>query len=208
MKALAIDLGGSHVTCAIVEDKGLIASQLIQINNNKSLRALLPVIAATLKDLMMQQDCEPKDLTGCAFGFCGLVNFDANQILSTNGKFIDAPELNLTTWSKEELGLPLALENDARLALLGEQYIGAARGYDDAVMITLGTGIGGAAMIKGKLLRGKHFQAGCLGGHFPISLKVVWKLRPQRGPYLKFVGIGTSLMKALCRKNQILILRD
>ena len=44
---------------------------------------------------------------------------------------------------------------------------GAARGFTDVVMMTLGTGIGGVAMIEGKLLRGKHAQAGCLGGHIP-----------------------------------------
>jgi glucokinase len=54
------------------------------------------------------------------------------------------------------------------MALLGESYAGAAQGYSDVVMITLGTGIGGVAMIEGKLLRGKHSQAGCLGGHIPV----------------------------------------
>ena len=61
----------------------------------------------------------------------------------------------------------MRIENDARMALLGEFYAGAARGFTDVVMMTLGTGIGGAAMIEGKLLRGKHAQAGCLGGHLP-----------------------------------------
>ncbi len=55
------------------------------------------------------------------------------------------------------------------MALLGERYAGAGRGFDDIVMTTLGTGIGGAAMIGGKLLRGKHAQAGCLGGHIPVK---------------------------------------
>jgi glucokinase len=53
------------------------------------------------------------------------------------------------------------------MALLGESYAGAARGFSDVVMMTLGTGIGGVAMIEGKLLHGKHAQAGCLGGHIP-----------------------------------------
>jgi glucokinase len=53
------------------------------------------------------------------------------------------------------------------MALLGESYAGAARGSSDVVMMTVGTGIGGVAMIEGKLLHGKHAQAGCLGGHIP-----------------------------------------
>lgn len=55
------------------------------------------------------------------------------------------------------------------MALLGERYIGAAQGMQDVVMITLGTGIGGAAMMQGKLLRGAHCQAACLGGHLPVN---------------------------------------
>jgi glucokinase len=54
------------------------------------------------------------------------------------------------------------------MALLGECYGGAARGFADVVMMTLGTGIGGVAMVEGRLLRGKHSQAGCLGGHIPV----------------------------------------
>ena len=95
----------------------------------------------------------------------------ADRILSTNAKFDDAPSLDLVAWCREELGLPLKMENDARLALLGEWYAGAARGCDDVVMITLGTGIGGAAMSEGRLLRGKHSQAGCLGGHLPVDFE-------------------------------------
>src|SRR5207302_9507891 len=76
--------------------------------------------------------------------------------------------LDLPARGREALGLPLTIENDARMALLGEVYAGAARGFTDVVMMTLGTGIGGVAMIEGKLLRGKHAQAGCLGGHLPV----------------------------------------
>jgi glucokinase len=71
----------------------------------------------------------------------------------------------------EEFGIPLRVENDARMALLGEHYAGSAKDSDDVVMMTLGTGIGSAAMIRGRLLRGVHFQAGCLGGHFPVDFR-------------------------------------
>jgi glucokinase len=56
------------------------------------------------------------------------------------------------------------------MALMGEHSAGAGRGVDDLVMVTLGTGIGAAAMMGGRLVRGKHYQAGCLGGHMPVSL--------------------------------------
>jgi glucokinase len=92
------------------------------------------------------------------------------RVVSTNKKYEDAPSIDFQAWSQREFGLPFAIENDARMALLGEWHVGAARGCDNVVMITLGTGIGGAAMIEGKLLRGKHAQAGCLGGHLPAKV--------------------------------------
>ena len=55
--------------------------------------------------------------------------------------------IDFMEWSRLEFGLPLRIENDARMALLGERYAGAAQGSDDVVMTTLGTGIGGAAVI-------------------------------------------------------------
>jgi glucokinase len=63
------------------------------------------------------------------------------------------------------------MDNDARMALLGEHHAGSAQGSDDVVMMTLGTGIGSATMIRGRLLRGVHFQAGCLGGHLPVNFR-------------------------------------
>jgi glucokinase len=108
------------------------------------------------------------ECSAVAVGFAGLVDSRAGRVLSTNGKYEDATEIDLAEWSKETLGLPLRIENDARMALLGESYAGAARGFTEVVMMTLGTGIGGVAMMDGKLLRGKHSQAGCLGGHIPI----------------------------------------
>ena len=107
---------------------------------------------------------------GLALGFCGLADARIGRVVSTNKKYEDAPSIDFIAWSRQEFGLPFAIENDARMALLGERYAGAARGCDNAVMITLGTGIGGVAMIEGKLLRGKHAQAGCLGGHLPAKV--------------------------------------
>ncbi len=65
--------------------------------------------------------------------------------------------------------MTLGPENDARLACLGEWKYGAGQQSSDMVMVTLGTGYGTSAIINGQILRGKHFQAGILGGHFVID---------------------------------------
>ena len=170
MKALAIDLGGTHATCAIVEDRSILASEVVATDGTVGLRPALPEIVRAFHRLLKHTGVNAADCLGLAFSFCALVDSRTSKILSTNQKYDDAQGFDFTAWAKSELGLRLRLENDARMALLGERYAGAGRGFDDIVMTTLGTGIGGAAMIGSKLLRGKHAQAGCLGGHIPVRL--------------------------------------
>jgi len=165
MRALSIDLGGTHATCAVVEDKTIHASRVVRTVGNRKLQELLPVLAETLRSLAADAGLTLSQMDGMALGFCGLVDRRNARVTSTNLKYTDATGVDLKAWATEELGLPIAVENDARLALLGEWYAGSGTSSNDIVMMTLGTGIGGVAMIDGRLLIGKHFQAGCLGGH-------------------------------------------
>jgi glucokinase len=168
VRALAIDLGGTHATCGLVEDRRIVAHETLDTDRAKSLIAVLPKISDAFRRLVKGAGITMEDISGIAVGIACIVDSRSAQVLATHGKYDDARGVDLCRWSREEFGLPLRLENDARMALLGEYFAGAARGFSDVVMMTLGTGIGGATMIEGKLLRGKHFQAGCLGGHFPV----------------------------------------
>ena len=168
MKALAIDFGGTHANCGLVDDRKLLCHKEIDTDRAKSLSSVLPVIETTFRDLAEHASVDLEDFQGIAVGFPALVDSRTGRVLSTNGKYEDATTIDLNRWSRERFGMPLRIENDARMALLGESFAGAAEAYNDAVMMTLGTGIGGVAMIEGKLLRGKHAQAGCLGGHIPV----------------------------------------
>jgi glucokinase len=168
MKALAIDLGGTHATCGIVENDVLLTHETIDTDRAKSLRAVLPSLQECMQRVAKAADVQLPECAGVALGFAGLVDSRVGRVTATNAKYEDAKQMDLGAWSRETLGLPLRIENDARMALLGEFYVGAAKGFTEVVMMTLGTGIGGVAMIEGKLLRGKHAQAGCLGGHIPV----------------------------------------
>ncbi len=167
MKAISLDLGGSHVTLAVVEDKNILISREIFADSGAGLKPLLPAFRSIIFEMLSQLGLRAEDCVGLAMGICAMV---ANhRVVSTNGKFEDAPQLDLEAWCRAEFGIPFALDNDARMALVGEWYAGAAQGADDVVMITLGTGIGGAAMAGGKLYRTKQVQGGCLGGHIPAQ---------------------------------------
>jgi glucokinase len=165
MRVLAVDVGGTHVACGVVHNNELLEVRAVETDSRGSLANLLPTLSETLWHL---SSGHASSFEGIGFGFCGLVDSAAGRVVSTNHKYSDATDIDLPAWAREEFRLPLILENDARLALLGEHHSGAAKNSNDVVMMTLGTGIGTAVIMGGCLLRGKHFQAGCLGGHFTI----------------------------------------
>jgi glucokinase len=103
-------------------------------------------------------------------GFPGIVDSRANEILSTLGKFDDMSAEEMRIWCERELLLPLRIENDAKLALLGEYAAGVAKGFHDVVMVTLGTGIGVGTMLNGSLLKSAIGQAGSIAGHLPVRV--------------------------------------
>jgi glucokinase len=168
--AIGIDLGGSHATIAVLKDDQILSSHEVSLDSAQPLRPVLDVFAAEIRKLLAELGMKCTDCEGVALAFCGLADARIGRVVSTNKKYEDAPSIDFQAWCKQEFGLRFGIENDARMALLGERHAGGARGCDDVVMITLGTGIGGAAMIEGKLLRGKHAQAGCLGGHLPARV--------------------------------------
>lgn len=168
MKAIAIDIGGSHAVCAVVDDRRILAAERVPVPDTSSFAMLLPDLHAAAAAALQSCGLRAVDCAGIAVSFPGIVDPFSARIFSTpKGKYDDSNTVDLKAWSSQCFGLPLRIENDARMALLGERYCGGLAGCDDAVMITLGTGVGGAVSIGGRLLRGKHFQAG-LGGHIPV----------------------------------------
>lgn len=167
MNLIGIDLGGTRIKIGIVADGHLLLSTIIEAVPQKGLKAHLSVIKDHILQLMRKSNIPDVQFMGMAFP--GLVDTDTNMVISTSHKYEDALTLDLSGWAKQELGMAFKLENDARLACLGEWKHGAGKQNQDMVMVTLGTGYGSAAIINGKILRGKHFQAGVLGGHFIIN---------------------------------------
>jgi glucokinase len=168
--ALAVDMGGSHAACAVVRGGEILASRNVAADGGRPLAELLPRIAEAFRELLAAQEMAASACAGFVLGFCGIVSAAENRVLAVNGKFEDAPTLDLASWCRREFGIRFYLENDARLALLGESAVGAARGASDAVMVTLGSGIGGAAMLGGRLIESRNGLAGTIGGHLPVVL--------------------------------------
>lgn len=160
---LCIDFGGSEIKIGILERGEPLHTASVPAGKG-DLEHARDTAAALL--------AETTPLTPVTVGIAvpGVVDRAAGRMVKAHDKHPRLDGLDLIAWARESFGLPAVIENDARAALVGETAAGSAPGARDAVLITLGTGIGTAALIDGALLRGAHDHAGILGGHVTVDL--------------------------------------
>ena len=169
MITFVADTGGTRIKLALMRDGRILGRESFAARSDDGLAPQLPRIAQGLDSLCAAAQANRDECTAFAMAFPSLIDSRTGRVLAAYGKYADAPQLDLPQWSRNTLRLPLIIENDARMALLGEWQAGAGRGCDDLVMVTLGTGIGTAALIEGIVVRGRHGQAGVLGGHLTVQ---------------------------------------
>ena len=169
MLTFVADTGGTRIKLALMRDGRILGRESFAARSDDGLAPQLPRIAQGLDSLCAAAQANRDECTAFAMAFPSLIDSRTGRVLAAYGKYADAPQLDLPQWSRKTLRLPLIIENDARMALLGEWQAGAGRGCDDLVMVTLGTGIGTAALIEGSVVRGRHGQAGVLGGHLTVQ---------------------------------------
>jgi len=166
---IGIDLGGTRVKIGLVTGGVVVARKIIPADAAGGLQASLPALQKEIEELLRSHHVMREALGGIGLAFAGLVDPVAQKILSTNKKYDDALTVDLPGWVRRNWSVPFFMDNDARMAAVGEWKYGAGVGTDDMVIMTIGTGIGTSVIIEGKLLRGRHFQAGCLGGHISVQ---------------------------------------
>jgi len=163
---IAVDMGGTSIKAAIVAGSEVLAAESIPANSREGLTPQLPRVAELIERLCGKLNLKPANCQGVGMAVPFLVDPIRQRIRSVpREKYGDAVGIDLPDWARQRLGVNLKLENDAHAALLGEWRHGAGIGSDDFIMVTLGTGIGCSVLMRGRPLRGKHFQAGVLGGH-------------------------------------------
>lgn len=168
MIALTGDIGGSRIKLALVRDGRILARRIEPAHADLPWSRRIGDLAAGWRSLCAEAGIALTSVDGLGIGFPSLVDAAHGRILDEWGKFPGCTGFDLGAWARQTLGLRLALDNDARAALLGEWRQGAGIGCDNLVMITLGTGIGTAVVMEGRLVRGGHGQAGSLGGHLTV----------------------------------------
>ena len=168
MITLAVDWGGRRIKLGFIKDGRIVTSSVLPAQAALPLCSRLDVVGQRLRELCRSQGVEPEMCDGVAFAYPSIIDVGNGRILDHFGKFGEASQLDLRAWARENCGLPFAIDNDARAALIGEWQYGAGRGCDNLVIMTLGTGLGASAVMEGRLVRGTHGQAGILGGHIAV----------------------------------------
>jgi glucokinase len=150
--AIGIDIGGTSIRAARVKD-GVIEARATAQSAHDPLKA-----TAIVLDLVAQ--VRAANVSAIGIGVPGQVHAQTRRVLS--GGYVDLSGVNFAADIEAATGLPVTIENDATMALLGEAAHGAARGLQNVVLLTVGTGIGGAILEQGRVLRGQG-AAGQLG---------------------------------------------
>jgi glucokinase len=155
----AVDLGGTHLRVALVDDTGRILEHLKQETPKGD--SAEGIVAALVK-AAENWDCHRKSVVAASIMVPGPVDSEKAVILQAPNLpyLINFP---LKAELEQKLGWPVRIENDANAAAVGEMWMGAARGCRDVVSVTLGTGVGGGVIVDGKLWRGSHGSAGEIG---------------------------------------------
>ncbi|MFC4599897.1 ROK family protein [Cohnella hongkongensis] len=167
---IAIDFGGTNIKIGLIDRGKVAAKASIPAYSEHGLAGRLPAVEKTVKALLGEAGWTPAACRGVGLALPGIVDADNRTLLSIHDKYADAIGFDFSQWVADAFSLPFVMENDARAALVGEVAYGAARGAKDAVLMMFGTGIGTAAIMNGSVVRGRHYQAGILGGHLATDI--------------------------------------
>jgi glucokinase len=161
---IGIDLGGSSVKTVAVTDEGKTLGQSVSSFESDAKMDWAQTIRSTAARLEREQG---GPASGYGLAAPGLAAGDGRSIAHMPGRLRGLEGLDWTAFLDARRPVPVL--NDAQAALLGEAWLGAAKGFANVIMLTLGTGVGGAAIVDGRLLRGHIGRAGHLG-HLSLDI--------------------------------------
>ena len=165
--AIGIDIGGQSSKCGVVTHEGTILCQSVVTSLIDSFDEYLTLLANTVKDLV-RQTADRGTVAGIGIGAPNANRLDGTIRYAPNLKWARGADgkpgvVYLADRLQEATGLHVRITNDANAAARGERTYGVAKGIDDFIMLTLGTGVGSGIISHGRLVYGHDGFAGELG---------------------------------------------
>ena len=191
---IGIDLGGTNIKSGLVSDEGeLITSATTATPAQEGAEAVIRQLRQVAQNCL--DEAYGRGITPAAIGLA-----TASWVNPQTGRVIYATD-NLRGWTgaapaqalQEAFDLPVTVINDGNAAAVAERHFGAARGVDDFLCLTLGTGVGGGMYLGGRLHQGAHFVANAIG-HLQIEADGLPCTCGKRG-CLEVYGNATALVR-------------
>lgn len=159
-KYIGVDIGGTTVKAGLVDDNGKILAKTV-IETGKTPEEVIAGIGKQLIDMLADNSLTVKDIVGIGIGCPGAVTGKTGTVEYSNN--LGWGRVELVKGLKAYVDTEYRISNDANVATLAEAMYGAAKGYNDVIMFTLGTGVGGGIVIDKKLYEGNESKGAELG---------------------------------------------
>ena len=161
-----IDIGGTTIKCGLFTEQGECIDKWEIVTRKENGGELVPQdVADTIAAKMKERNLSNMDVVGVGIGVPGPITEDGTVLKCAN---LGWDIFNVNEKMSELTGLKVASGNDANVAALGEMWMGGGKGYEDVVMVTLGTGVGGGVILNGKIVAGSNGGGGEIG-HITIN---------------------------------------
>ncbi|MFX3768802.1 ROK family glucokinase [Streptococcus suis] len=192
-KIIGIDLGGTSVKLAILTTEGEIQEKWsIKTNILDDGSHIVPDIIESIQHRFETHGLTKDDFLGIGMGSPGVVDSEAGTVIGAYN--LNWKTLQLVKGQFESaLGLPFFIDNDANVAALGEQWVGAGNNNPNVVFMTLGTGVGGGVIAAGNLIRGVKGAGGELG-HITVDFDKPFACTCGKKGCLETVASATGIV--------------
>lgn len=197
---VGVDIGGMSIKIGLVNDTyQIVAKKVIPTEaDTKSPEQIIEALVLAIKELLSEQGETTDDCRAIGIACPGTVDATSGTVVYSNN--IAWKEVPLLEQMRKYLDLPMALANDADAAALGEVLAGAALGKEHAILLTLGTGVGGGVILNKKIFAGP-LRGGCELGHTVIHRGGRLCTCGRRG-CLETYASASALMKSACETAQ------
>jgi glucokinase len=200
---LSVDLGGTNLRLAALDDKGrILRHTTLESEQVRDPVSLVKCLAEELLKLQNDSTGGQAKVLGAGLGIPGLVDIREGNILQSP-HFPQWDHFALKAELAPRLPFPIFVENDANKAALGEAWFGAGKGLSDFIMLTLGTGVGAGIIVHRQIFHGTHGFAGEVG-HMVIDMAGLHGALKIRGTLETFASAsGLRLHLQEWQKNKI-----
>lgn len=163
MNYIGVDLGGTNIVVGLVDEEGKIIKSISRpTEKERGVEPIFDDIFSMCNELIGEFKLDKTSLKGIGIGIPGTIDDKNGVIVYSNNIKID--NFNVREYAKGKLDYEIKMANDADSAALGEVAAGSAKGCSDAIVVTLGTGVGGGIIIGGKIFSG-FYPGGAEVGH-------------------------------------------